>query len=80
MMTEESEDKLEGLLTSSDNAKTEEENDATQITTQTGLVGAIDGYDGCFTFFLWLSDYHYVVVQYPHDILLSLCATTVLQN
>jgi len=32
-MTEESEDKLEGLLTSSDNAKTEEENDATQITT-----------------------------------------------
>lgn len=67
MMTEESEDKLEGLLTSSDNAKTEEENDATQITTQTGLVGAIDGYDGCFTFFLCLSDYHYVVVQNPHN-------------
>lgn len=49
-------------LTSSDNAKTKEENDATQVTAQAGFVWAIYGNHTWVAFFLWLCDDYHIVV------------------
>ena len=50
----------EKTQTSSENAETEEENDATQIAAQTGLVWAIDGNLAGLVFLLRLPYYHHV--------------------
>lgn len=49
-------------FTSSDNAQAEEENDATQVATQSGLVRAIHSNHAWVPFSLCRSDYHYVFV------------------
>lgn len=66
LKTHKNKHKVGSFFTSSDNVETEEEEDTTEIATQTSFVGTVDCNNTRVAFFLRLSDYHNVIRQDTH--------------